>query len=175
MTDVNPGRVGKVEQGDAPPGKARQEVDLSSSYLEDNSKPGLHRSLRPLSCKLWNVCPMYLYSYPSNSWYQVPLANTLVKRPAVVLCDCGLYLFLGIFPPSRGTGACPVTADLIMRVNVITIATTSHDTWYCMFEIKHSAAQHSAAPQDKARHRTALLSYSWAELSWECILCGSLY
>ena len=98
MTDVNPGRVGKVEQGDAPPGKARQEVDLSSSYLEDNSKPGLHRSLRPLSCKLWNVCPMYLYSYPSNSWYQVPLANTLVKRLAVFCVIAGFIFSLGYFP-----------------------------------------------------------------------------
>ena len=30
--------------------KVRREVDLSSSYLEDNSKPGLNRSLRLLSC-----------------------------------------------------------------------------------------------------------------------------
>ena len=28
------------------------------------------------------------------------------------------YFFLGIFFHSRVTGACPVTADLIMRVNV---------------------------------------------------------
>ena len=30
----------------------------------------------------------------------------------------------------------------------------SHDTWYCMSERKHGAAQKSTAPQGKARHGT---------------------
>ena len=32
--------------------KARREVDLSSSYLKNGSKPGLNRTLRLLSCNL---------------------------------------------------------------------------------------------------------------------------
>ena len=44
-----------------------------------------------------------------------------------------------------------------------------------MFEIKHSAVRHSTAAQVKARHRAALrcaagLLYSWADLSWACIV-----
>ena len=35
--------------------------------------------------------------------------------------DLGLFVFLpGVFLSSRVTGACPVTTDLIMRVNVRT-------------------------------------------------------
>ena len=34
----------------------RRKVDLSSSYLEGTSKPGLNRSLRPLSCQRQHVC-----------------------------------------------------------------------------------------------------------------------
>ena len=48
-----------------------------------------------------------------------------------VSCDiCVYYLGLCVFFPgvllsSRATGACPVTADLIMRVNVRTTTTTT--------------------------------------------------
>ena len=45
----------------------------------------------------------------------------------------------------------------------------SHDTWYCMFEIKYSAARHSTAPQGKVRHRTAPHGAALCMLSWECI------
>ena len=38
------------------------------------------------------------------------------------LCVC----FPGVFLSSRVTGACPVTTDLIMRVNVRTTTTTVH-------------------------------------------------
>ena len=34
---------------------ACREVDLSWSYLEDNSKPGLNRSFRLVLCKLWII------------------------------------------------------------------------------------------------------------------------
>ena len=43
----------------------------------------------------------------------------------------------------------------------------SRDTWYLMFESNHIAAQ-STAGQGTAPHGAVLLSYSWAELSWEC-------
>ena len=47
-----------------------------------------------------------------------------------VSCDICVYhlglcvLFPGVFLSSRVTGACPVTTDLIMRVNVRTTTTT---------------------------------------------------
>ena len=38
----------------------------------------------------------------------------------------------------------------------IPVPGTSHGTWYCVFEIKHSAARHSTAPKGTARqHGTA--------------------
>ena len=49
-----------------------------------------------------------------------------------VSCDICVYhlglcvFFPGVFLSSRVTGACPVTTDLIMRVNV---RTTTMDTW----------------------------------------------
>ena len=49
---TGPGESSKVRRLQE---KARREVDLSSSYLEDNSKPGPNRSLRPLSCNLWKT------------------------------------------------------------------------------------------------------------------------
>ena len=78
------------------------------------------------------------------------------------------YLILRVFFHSRVTGACPVTTDLIMRVNVRT-TTASRDSWYCMLERNHSAARHSTAQHRRAWHGTArwcaaLLSCSWAEL-----------
>ena len=48
-----------------------------------------------------------------------------------VSCDMCVYhlglcvYFPGVFLSSRVTGACPVTTDLIMRVNVRTTTTTS--------------------------------------------------
>ena len=36
-----------------------------------------------------------------------------------------LYLFPGVFLSSRVTGACPVTTDILMRVNVRTTTTTT--------------------------------------------------
>ena len=48
-----------------------------------------------------------------------------------VSCDICVYLlglcvfFPGVFLSSRVTGACPVTTDLIMRVNVRTTTTTT--------------------------------------------------
>ena len=37
------------------------------------------------------------------------------------ICHLGLFVFsLGVFLSSRATGACPVTTDLIVRVNVRT-------------------------------------------------------
>ena len=38
---------------------ARREVELSSSYLEYNSKPGLNRSLRPLLCQGQHIFKQY--------------------------------------------------------------------------------------------------------------------
>ena len=51
-----------------------------------------------------------------------------------VSCDIcvyhlGLFAFLpGVFLSSRVTGACPVTTDLVMRVNVRTTTTTTTTT-----------------------------------------------
>ena len=48
-----------------------------------------------------------------------------------VSCDICVYhlelcvFFPGVFLSSRVTGACPVTTDLIMRVNVRTTTTTT--------------------------------------------------
>ena len=91
----------------------------------------------------------------------------------ICVCHLGLFvLFPRVFLSSRVTGTCPVTTDLmtvceLMYVTSTTTTTwylvpgswylvpgTSHDTWYGMFERKHSAARHSIAPQGKARHRT---------------------
>ena len=41
---------------------ARREVDLSSSYLEDNLKRGLNRSFRPLSCRTNMFVPVFTLS-----------------------------------------------------------------------------------------------------------------
>ena len=51
-----------------------------------------------------------------------------------VSCDICVYhlwfvFFRGVFLSSRVTGGCPVTTDLIMRVNVRT-TTRYSDTWY---------------------------------------------
>ena len=43
-------------------------------------------------------------------------------------CVC---VFPGVFLSSRVTGACPVTTDLIMRVNVRTTTTTTTTTTHC--------------------------------------------
>ena len=51
-----------------------------------------------------------------------------------VSCDICVYhlglcvFFPGVFLSSRVTGACPVTTDLIMRVNVRTTTTTTTTT-----------------------------------------------
>ena len=47
----------------------------------------------------------------------IPCINTVYKAPLCVS-------FPGVFLSSRVTGACPVTMDLIMRVNVRTTTTT---------------------------------------------------
>ena len=41
------------------------------------------------------------------------------------------------------------------RTHTDTWYLVSHDTWYCVFERKHSAARHSTASQGEARHHTA--------------------
>ena len=42
---------------------ARREVDLSLSYVEDNSTPGLNRSRRPLTCQGQHIYTcLYIYS-----------------------------------------------------------------------------------------------------------------
>ena len=52
-----------------------------------------------------------------------------------VSCDICVYhlglfaFFSGVFPSSRVTGACPVTLDLIMRVNVRTTTTKAARRW----------------------------------------------
>ena len=58
-----------------------------------------------------------------------------------VSCDICVYhlglcvffrFFPGVFLSSRVTGACPVTTDLIMRVNVRT-TTTNNNEWTCQY------------------------------------------
>ena len=61
--------------------KARREVDLSSSYLEYNLKPGLNRSLRPLSCQGQHI---YTCLFPNPT----PTQSRLVHRKRAI----GLYL-----------------------------------------------------------------------------------
>ena len=59
-----------------------------------------------------------------------------------ISCDICVYhvelfvFFPGVFLSSRVTGACPVTTDLIMRVNMRTTTTilnkdTSREDYYC--------------------------------------------
>ena len=55
-TPAGSGETSKVRHAQA---TARGEVDLSSSYLEDNSRPGLNRSLRLLSRNLWKIFPLF--------------------------------------------------------------------------------------------------------------------
>ena len=59
--------------------KARREVDLSSSYLEDNSKPGLNRSLRLLSCQRQHICTtIYMFTFGG---YPVRIEQKKGKQP----------------------------------------------------------------------------------------------
>ena len=44
----------------------------------------------------------------------------------ICVCHLGLFVFFPrVFLSSRVTGACPVTTDLVMRVNVRTTTTTT--------------------------------------------------
>ena len=53
------------------------------------------------------------------------LAETLIASAVIYACTTfGLCFFSGVFLSSGVTGACPVTTDLIMRVNVTTTTTT---------------------------------------------------
>ena len=44
----------------------------------------------------------------------------------------------------------------VLHTCIIPVPGTSHDTWYCVFQRKHSAARHSTAPQGTALHGAAL-------------------
>ena len=63
---------------------------------------------------------------PDFTFYMF-LVEVLIASAVIYACiTFGLFVFLpGVFLRSRVTGACPVTTDLIMRVNVRTTATTS--------------------------------------------------
>ena len=65
-TDADPIRVRRVEQAEESPGNRARRVGLSSSYLEDNSKPSLNRTLRPLACKRQHICTC-IYISANNS------------------------------------------------------------------------------------------------------------
>ena len=70
---------------------------------------------------LWLVCVFSLDAFPDPSYFcvyhgfQGRLLLYMRVPPLVGLC-----FFPGVFLSSRVTGACPVTTDLIMRVNVRT-------------------------------------------------------
>ena len=53
--DADPRRVRRVEQADAHPGNSAARGEPQLELFEDGSKPGLNRSLRPLSCKTFSV------------------------------------------------------------------------------------------------------------------------
>ena len=62
-----------------------------------------------------------------------------------VSCDICVYhlglrvFFPGVFLSSRVTGACPVTTDLIMRVNVrTTTTTTTTRCWRAKLGMRHA-------------------------------------
>ena len=61
-------------------------------------------------------------------------------------CVC---VFPGVFLISRVTGACPVTTDLIMRVNVRTTTTTSNTSR----EFQHFSARYLPPPTKTIFHR----------------------
>ena len=53
------------------------------------------------------------------------MASAVIHACSTLGCVCFLP---GVFLSSRVTGACPVTTDLIMRVNVRTTTTTTTTT-----------------------------------------------
>ena len=72
-----PSKVRRVQE------TARREVDLSSSYLQDNSKPGLNRSPRLLSCNVWIIlhvfifiwmCVCTFYTAKPSGWLVTPMS-----------------------------------------------------------------------------------------------------
>ena len=61
-------------------------------------------------------------------------------RVLPLVCVC--VFFRGVILSSRVTGACPVTTDLIMRVNVRTTTTTATTTtWYFSVLLYHYFVQ----------------------------------
>ena len=89
-TDAEPGRVGRVEQGQEPPGTARREVVLSSSYLEDKLKPGLNRSLRPLSCQRQHIYTCVHYKCIYNNKQQQRPSNAKRKPQNFSMPTCSV-------------------------------------------------------------------------------------
>ena len=62
---------------------------------------------------------------PDFTFYMF-LAEARIASAVIYACTTfGLCFFSGVFLSSRVTGACPVTTDLIMRVNASTTKTTS--------------------------------------------------
>ena len=61
----------------------------------------------------------------------------------VYYLGCCVCFFPGVFLSSRVTGACPVTTDLIMRVNVRTTTTTT-TTILCASVIRAIGVSHTA-------------------------------
>ena len=85
-----------------------------------------------------------------------------------VSCDIWVYhlglcvFFPGVFLSSRVTGACPVTTDLIMRVNVRTTTTTIlHEDTHLV--IRATGVSHTAC---KDEFRRNLRSHSWYVFSF---------
>ena len=52
------------------------------------------------------------------------LHDTQLRGMRLILVSFEFVFFPGVFLSPRATGACPLTTDLIMRVNVRTITTT---------------------------------------------------
>ena len=78
----------------------------------------------------WDVCTSmdlaHTWSADPDFNFYMFLAEAWIASAVLYACtDFGLCFFPGVFLSSRVTGACPVTTDLIMRVNVRTTTTTT--------------------------------------------------
>ena len=88
------------------------------------------------------------YCYDLHSVYTASDNTNAYSLGASTLHTLGLFVvFPSVFLSSRVTGACPVTTDLIMRVNVRTTTTTTTTTTtllllLCMDRVDRGASLH---------------------------------
>ena len=97
-----------------------------------------------------DCCPLYVGTYARTGLGEGRRrgGNTLGKTEGGTdVYHLGLFVFFPrVFLSSRVTGACPVTTDLIMRVNVRTTTTMGYDKYYVIVVL---LIQHSSWPPFK--------------------------